>query len=457
MATPRRRRPRPALAALALGAGCLTAGIGIGVSLSSWAGPAVQPAPASYSRYQKLDVFARALAIVEQFYVRPVDDGALIHAALEGMVSQLDPHTAFLPPREAKLLREDIEGAFGGIGMVVILGREPDGDRYLDVRDVIPSGPADRAGVRQGHRVVRIAGRPIAEFSDLEEAIVLIRGKPGTTIKLTVEDPERGILRTLTLTRAIIDPPAVEVVELGEGLGVLRLRDFPEHAAQEMRDGLKQLRQQAGDTGLRGVVIDLRDNGGGLLDEAVGIVDLFVDEGSIVRTRGRNGRVLDEARAHRPGTERELPLTVLINKGSASASEIVAGALQDHGRAVIVGERSYGKGSVQAPFELDDGSLLKITTALYYTPDDRLIQASGITPDIFVGAMPTGQDALPTLDSRPELPPERANPRHLEPEDFGRDSPPRIDESVAVRAAGNDLQLRTAVQHLRAMARVVAP
>jgi len=450
---------RPRLGTLALALGCLSAGITIGVAASSQARPArILKAPAEYSRYQKLDVFARALAIVEQYYVRPVDDGRLIHAAVAGMVSELDPHTAFLPPREAKLLREDIEGSFGGIGMVVVLGREPDGDRYLDVRDVIPDGPAERAGVAVGQRVVRIAGQPIADFADLEQAIVKIRGKPGTTISLTLEDPERGILRTYELTRAIIDPPAVELRYLGEGLGVLRLRDFPEDATREMSDGLKELRTEAGKLGLRGVVIDLRDNGGGLLNEAIGIVDLFVDEGSIVRTRGRRGVVLDEARAHRPGTERTVPLVVLINKGSASASEIVGGALQDHRRAVIVGERSYGKGSVQTPFELEDGSLLKITTALYYTPNDRLIQASGITPDLFVGAVAAevAAEAVPTLDSRPELPAERENPGHLKPEDFGRESPPRIDESVAVRAAGDDLQLRTAVQHLRVLARLAA-
>ncbi len=447
---------RPWLATFVLAASSLAAGVAIGVSLPSGAAPSeVAAAPVGYSRYQKLDVFARALAIVEQYYVRPVDDGALIHAALEGMVSRLDPHTSFLPPREAKLLREDIQGAFGGIGMVVILGREPDGDRYLDVRDVIPGGPAEAAGVVVGQRVVRIAGQPIADFSDLEQAIVTIRGKPGTPISLTVEDPERGILRTLKLTRAIIDPPAVELRYLAEGFGVLRLRDFPEDATAEMADGLDSLRKQAGDLGLRGVVVDLRDNGGGLLDEAIGIVDLFVAEGFIVRTRGRRGQVLDEARAHRVGTQAEVPLVVLINKGSASASEIVAGALQDHRRAVIVGERSYGKGSVQAPFELDDGSLLKITTALYYTPADRLIQASGITPDIYVGESPAGPEAIPNLDSRPELPAERETPGHLEPEDFGRDSPPRIDESAAVRMAGDDLQLRTAVQHLRVLAKLV--
>jgi carboxyl-terminal processing protease len=448
-------RPRLAPMVLAIGLS-LAAGVGIGASLPSWAAPAVGPAPAAYSRYQKLDVFARALAIVEQYYVRPVDDEQLIHSALVGMMSELDPHTAFLPPREAELLREDIEGSFGGVGMVVVIGREDDGRRYLDVRDVIPGSPAAQAGVKMGDRVVRIAGQSIADFSDLEQAIVKIRGKPGTAIAITIEDPERGVLRALELTRALIDPPAVEVVYLGEGLGVLRLRDFPEQAGREMKDGLATLREQAGPAGLRGVVIDLRDNGGGLLDEAVGIVDLFVDEGVIVRTRGRRGLVLDETRAHRAGTERDLPLVVLINKGSASASEIVAGALQDHGRAVIVGERSYGKGSVQAPFELPDGSLLKITTALYYTPADRLIQASGITPDVYVGAvaLEAAASAIPNRDSRPELPSERQTPRHLEPEDFGRENPPRVDESPAVRAAGDDLQLRAAVQHLRVLAKL---
>jgi carboxyl-terminal processing protease len=451
------RRPlRARLPTLALALACLGAGIGLGAALPSWAAPAVARPPATYSRYQKLDVFARSLAIVEQYYVRPVDDQQLIYAALVGMVSELDPHTAFLPPREAELLREDIEGEFGGVGMVVVIGRDEDGDRFLDVRDVIPGGPAEKAGVTVGQRVVRIAGQPIADFSDLEQAIVKIRGKPGTKIAITLEDPERGVLRTVELTRAVIDPPAVEVVPLAEGLAVLRLRDFPEDAAHEMKQALATLREQGGEVGLRGVIIDLRDNGGGLLDEAVGIVDLFVAHGVIVRTRGRQGIVLDEQRARRAGTERDLPLVVLINKGSASASEIVAGALQDHGRAVIVGERSYGKGSVQAPFELQDGSMLKLTTALYYTPADRLIQASGITPDVYVGAAPVeaAAQAIPNRDSRPELPSERQTPRHLEPEDFGRQSPPRVDESPALRAAGDDLQLRVAVQHLRVLAKL---
>ena len=434
----------------------LAVGVGLGAGLSDADAAAEtaapKPAPAGYSRYAKLDMFARALAIVEQYYVRPVDDEALVYAAIRGLVSELDPHTSFLQPREATLLREDMEGAFGGIGMTVVLGRDPDGGRYLDVRDVIPDGPAWDAEIAVGDRIVRIEGEPISKFADLERAISVIRGRPGTKVRLTVLEPDRGTERTVTLTRDVIDPPAVEARYLGEGLGLLRLRDFPQGATEEVRNGMAAMREEAGEGGLRGIVLDLRDNGGGLLDEAIGIVDLWVADGAIVRTRGRQGLILDEARAHRAGTDEDLPIVVLVNKASASASEIVAGALQDHRRALIVGERSYGKGSVQAPFELDDGSLLKLTTALYYTPADRLIQASGIIPDVYVGGAEAG--AVPKLDSRPELDPERAHPRHLRPEDFGRLAPSSADQTPAVRAAGDDVQLRSAVQHLKAWRRV---
>ncbi|MEM6992485.1 MAG: S41 family peptidase [Myxococcota bacterium] len=432
----------------------LAVGAAMGIGLDrAWAAPRPQPAPSHHSRYQKLDVFSRALAIVEQYYVRPIDGEKLMHAALRGLVSELDPHTNFLAPDEARLLREDIEGEFGGVGMVVVLGRDADGKNYLDVRDVIPDAPAWKAGVKVGNRITKIAGKPIAQFSDLQQAIVEIRGASGTKIQVTIEDVEAGTQRTISLVRALIDPPAVEVRYLGEGIGVLRLRDFPDDAAKEIREGVVTLRKEAKAAGLHGAVLDLRDNGGGLLDEAIGIVDHFVAEGPIVRTRGRRGTLVDEARARRAGTEADLPLVVLVNKASASASEIVAGALQDHHRALIIGERTYGKGSVQAPFELDDGSLLKLTTALYYTPADRLIQASGITPDVFVGAtkVEKAEKAIPRDDSRPEVIPERENPRHLEPEDFGRETPSMVDEGAALTAAGDDLQLRAAVQHLQAI------
>jgi carboxyl-terminal processing protease len=292
---------------LLFGAACLAAGVVLGAqlrpALASTATP--PPAPASHSRYAKLDMFARALSIIEQHYVRPVDGEQLVYAAIRGLVSELDPHSNFLVPAEARLLREDIEGVFGGVGMVVVLGRDPDGTRFLDVRDVIPDGPADDAGIVTGNRIVKVDGRSIAQFPDLQRAITTIRGEPGTSIKVTVEDRGRGIVRSVTLVREVIDPPAVEIRVLGEGIASLRLREFSDAAAREVHDAIARLRRElgtgegdkSGKGGLRGLVLDLRDNGGGLLDEAVGIVDLFVDEGVIVRTRGRRGTLLDEARA----------------------------------------------------------------------------------------------------------------------------------------------------------------
>src|SRR5689334_5444546 len=420
---------------------CLSLGAIGGASLNSaFAGPPVKDDPPAvkteteirpevepvgkpsndYSRYRKLDRFARALALIEQYYVRPVDGEALIDAALEGLVANLDPHTVYLPPSDAKLLLEDTEGRFGGVGLVVTMLAEPlskpeseteapteaPTDEPKDVRlvmhidDVIPGGPAARAGLVVGDRILSIEGKPIANFPDLAEAVTIMRGPPGSQVSFTYVH-EQGPPHTVTVTRAIVDPPAVEVRWLGEGLGVLRLRDFQESSARELRDGVKKLREQAKQEGgkLEGVVLDLRDNGGGLLDQAIAVVDIFVADGVILRTRGRQAQLLDEAHATPGGTERDLPLVVLINKASASASEIVAGALQDHHRALIVGERSYGKGSVQAPFELGGGALLKMTTALYYTPDDRLIQAAGIEPDVMVGPLPAElTDSRPTLE-----------------------------------------------------------
>ena len=449
--------------------------------------PAVEPvvpAGPEYSRYRKLDRFARALALIEQYYVRPVDGEALIDAALTGLVSELDPHTNYLAPADAKLLLEDTEGRFGGVGLVVTLRIEPvagatagaDADANTDaatpnpaltdteanpdepvrlvmyIDDVIPGGPAEQAGLVVGDRILAIEGKPISSFDDLGDAVMIMRGEPGTQVNFTCVH-EGQAPRELRVTRALVDPPAVEVRWLGEGLGVLRLRDFQAASAKEMRAGLSELRASAKQAGgeLQGVVLDLRDNGGGLLDQAIEISDMFIADGALVRTRGRQGRLLDEARARGPGTVRDLPLVVLMNKGSASASEIVAGALQDHRRALIIGERSYGKGSVQAPFELGGGALIKLTTALYYTPDDRLIQASGIEPDVLVGPLLTEYS-----DSRPTLQPERADPQHLKPEDFGRAPVPEDDTqtSAARIEAGEDAQLLAAIDHLQAWARV---
>ncbi|MCA9686904.1 MAG: PDZ domain-containing protein, partial [Myxococcales bacterium] len=276
--------------------------------------PLVEPvgeAPADYSRYRKLDRFARALAIIEQYYVRPVDGEQLIDGALAGLVADLDPHTIYLPPQEAKMLLEDTEGRFGGVGLIVTLRTEPvlakddaktagpeqgeteagpdgepdgkDAERevarrlVLHIDDVIPGGPAEAAGLKVGDRILAIEDQPIAQFGDLLEAVTIMRGTPGTQVSFTYVHDEQAE-KTITVTRAVVDPPAVEVRWLGEGLGVLRLRDFQEASSRELRDGIDELKARAKQEGqeLQGLVLDLRDNGGGLLDQAIAIVDIFV-------------------------------------------------------------------------------------------------------------------------------------------------------------------------------------
>jgi len=448
----------PLVLATVLGAG-LGAGIHAAVAAPSGAGQGrskptsevPKSAPLDYSRFRKLDIFARALSTIEQHYVRPVDGERLVQAAISGLVAELDPHSEYLRPKEARLLREDIEGSFGGVGMVVIqkFESEPQPRLVLDVREVIPGGPAARAGVREGDMILSIEDKPISHYVDLRRAIMVMRGDPGTKVTFTVERKGQTP-RTVTVSREVIDSPAVISTYLDDGIGHIRLRDFSETCARELERALETLRSSTVDRKLKGVVLDLRDNGGGLLDQAISVVDLFVADGAIVRTRGRRGRLLDEVSARGGGPWNSVPLAVLVNKASASASEVVAGALQDHRRALIVGERTYGKGSVQAPFDLGDGSILKLTIALYYTPADRLIQATGITPDVLVG-----KKAAVFEDSHPDLEPERAHPRHLEPENFGY-TPTKDDKDIsgAVAAAGDDFQLRVAVEHLETIGRV---
>lgn len=384
------------------------------VSVAVARGPTRPAAPPGHSRYDKLDSFARALALLEREYVLPVDGDALIEAALAGMTARLDPHTAYLPPEEAKMLLEDIDGRFGGVGIVVSLQMPEDGRVVLEISEVLDGGPASAGGVRVGDRIVAIEGRSVAEYVDLFEAVQTMRGPVGSTVRFEVEGAA-GEIREIVLERARIQSDPVKVERRSDGVGLITLRDFQDGAASAVRRALEEL--GAGRRGgVSGVVLDLRDNGGGLLDEAIGIVDIFVSRGVIVRTRGRGGRLVSEVYAAGPRTFRRLPLAVLINKGSASASEIVAAALQDHDRAVIVGERSYGKGSVQSPVRLPNGGLLKLTTALYYSPDDRVIQAMGVSPDVPVDSL----DGV-MLDSRPGLVTEDEVPRHMDPAALDRD------------------------------------
>jgi carboxyl-terminal processing protease len=331
------------------------------------------------SSYQKLAIFARALAHIEQSYVSEVDTDRLMYGAIRGMLGVLDPHSSFMDPEQARILNDDSQGEYAGIGV------EIDGqDGWLTIGSVLAGGPADRAGLKAGDRFLTI-GAESARDMPIDQAQQRMRGEPGTQVHVTVRRAATPDALDLLLTRALIEVQAVQARVLPDRIVYVRLRVFQESTAPELRRALDQaVESTAGHGGVAGVLLDLRDNPGGLLSAAVLVADEFLDDGVIVSTRARGGRLLREQSASSAGTRPNWPLLVLLNGYSASAAEIVAGALHDHKRAVLVGTRTFGKGSVQNVIDLPDGSALKLTTALYYTPSGRSIQAEGIEPDVVV-------------------------------------------------------------------------
>ena len=326
--------------------------------------------------YAQLEKLARVMAMIKRAYVREVSDEELIDGALSGMLAALDPHSAYLDRDAFREMQIDTKGEFGGLGIEITKAQG-------GIRIVAPieDTPAWRAGLKAGDLIIRIDGELASEMS-LTEAVHRMRGKPGTKVRLTVLREGEDKPLEFELTRAVIHIRSVKGDFLAPGYAYLRITQFQEGTSRELAKKIRELRKKAGGT-LHGAVLDLRDNPGGLLDEAVGVADLFLEKGVVVSTKSRIGA----SRVFRatPGDLLEgVPLVVLINQGTASASEIVSGALQDHHRAVLMGEHSFGKGSVQTIAPLPDGSAIKLTTALYYTPSGRSIQAEGIAPDVEV-------------------------------------------------------------------------
>jgi len=329
--------------------------------------------------YSRLEIFARALSHIENSYVGVVDDDALIEGAIRGMLKVLDPHSAYLNIDELRILDSDTQGKFGGVGVEVDVH-----DGWLTVLRVMPEGPAARAGVQPGDRMLTIDGQPARDMT-MEEALRRMRGEPGTQVRVQLRRAQLDAAVDVLLTREIIQVPAVEGRLLADRTIYVRLRMFQEDSVQQLRRVLDEAADRAAKAGgVSGVLLDLRDNPGGLLSAAVLVADEFLSEGVIVSTRGKNGVLLRENRAAAEGTRPAWPMVVLVNGYSASASEIVAGALHDHHRAVLVGTRTFGKGSVQNVIDMPDGSALKLTTALYYTPNGTSIQARGIEPDVVI-------------------------------------------------------------------------
>lgn len=357
--------------------------LGLATAAVCLGGALARGEPRTDSPYHALTTFSKVLAHVRASYVDDVDETRLIEGAIRGMVHTLDPYSAFMTAEEYRVLRADTQGRFGGIGCEVDVR-----DGVLTVMLPLEGTPAARAGLRPGDRILEIDGEPTERMS-LQEAIVRMRGEPGSVVRVVMRRPEEDEPRELLITRAVITVESVEARALEPGIGYVRLRTFQEDTASRLRDELDRLERDAGGA-LRGLVIDLRGNPGGLVDQAVEVSDEFLADGVIVTTRGRGGRLIAEERARARGTRAAYPVVVLVDGQSASASEIVVGALQDHRRAVIVGSRTYGKGSVQNVIELLDGAALKLTVARYHTPSGRCIQGRGIEPDVEVAPPPGG-------------------------------------------------------------------
>ena len=332
----------------------------------------------------QLQNFTNIYSRIKSDYVEQVDDKTLLTNAIRGMLTGLDPHSSYLNPEEYQELRIGTSGEFGGLGIQV--GME---DGFVKVIAPIDDTPAYRAGLESGDLIIRLDDKPVKGLN-LDEAVKLMRGKPGTNIDLTIVRVGMDKPFQVSITRDVIKVKSVKQRLLEPGYGYVRISQFQSKTGSHLLQGINKLVDENKDQ-LRGLIIDLRNNPGGVLHAAAEVSDLFLSKGKIVYTEGRINNSYIEFNAKPGDAIDDMPLVVLINGGSASASEIVAGALQDHKRAIIVGTKSFGKGSVQTIQELPNGGAVKLTTARYYTPSGRSIQAEGITPDIVLDRLKISQ------------------------------------------------------------------
>jgi carboxyl-terminal processing protease len=327
--------------------------------------------------YQELETFANVLAMVQKNYVEPVPTKQLINGAITGMLASLDPHSAYLTPDLYKDLQVETRGSFGGLGIEITVKNS-----MLTVVSPIEDTPAYKAGIKANDQIIKI-NNDFTKDMTLTDAVKRMRGPKGSKISLTLHREGIPKLFTITLERDVIKIKSVKAKKLENNYAYIRVATFQEHTDEDVERALEKFEKE--DHGkIKGVVLDLRDDPGGLLNQAVRVADDFLDGGLIVYTEGRLENQRQKYFAHKKTSFSDFPMVVLVNAGSASASEIVAGALQDHKRAVVLGTQTFGKGSVQTILPLDDKSALRLTTARYFTPNGRSIQAVGITPDLEV-------------------------------------------------------------------------
>jgi carboxyl-terminal processing protease len=330
--------------------------------------------------YRNIEIFTEVLRQIEKSYVEPQDAHELIYGAIKGMVQNLDPHSSFMTKEEHQELMLETKGSFSGIGVEITVK-----DDILTVVSPIEGTPAYKAGMKAGDKIIRIEDTKTKDMS-LLEAVKRIRGPKGTKVNLTIMRPGEDKPLEFSITRGVIPLISVRQYFLTPDICYLRISNFQSKTSEDLSSALQELEREHD---IKGLVLDLRNNPGGLLSQAIEVSDLFLDSGLIVSTKGRVSSQDITASAHKNKISRTYPIIVLVNGGTASAAEIVAGALQDNKRALVLGTRSFGKGSVQTILPLSDGSGLRLTTARYYTPSGKSIQLKGITPDIELSFVPS--------------------------------------------------------------------
>ena len=403
-----------------------------------WVAHAGQAENAVQLPIEDLKIFAEIFGKIKSDYVEDIDDSQLLNNAIKGMLDGLDPHTVYLDPDSFREMNIDTHGEFGGLGLEVTME-----NGVIRIVAPIDDTPAHKAGLKSGDLIISMDGVQVKGLS-LGESVSLMRGKPGSEIVLTIVRKDRPEPFEVTLKRAIIQLESVRAELLETGFGYVRVIQFQTGTATSLRQQLARLAREAG-TALKGLVLDLRDNPGGVLDGAIQVSDTFLRDGLIVSTRGRAEDSEVTFSASPKDYLNDAPLVVLVNGGSASASEIVAGALQDHGRALILGTTTFGKGSVQTILPMLNGAALKLTTARYYTPNDRSIQATGITPDVVSQPAESSQ----TLDRDASRLRESDLAGHLENE-LEKDQNATVDTKTDPLLF-SDLQVREALNILKGM------
>jgi carboxyl-terminal processing protease len=390
--------------------------------------------------YRDIKTFNEVFDMVKKNYVDEVDPQVLIQGAINGMIKSLDPHSAFMTADMYKELEVETQGRFGGIGIEITLLKD-----VLTVVSPIEDTPAYNAGVKSVYQIIKIDGKSTKDIT-IMEAVKKMRGPKGTKVTITIIRDNMAKPRDIVLTRAVIQIKSVKAKNMEDNIGYVRIASFHERTADDLRKALNDLSSK--EQPLKGLVLDLRNDPGGLLIQAIEVSDMFLKSGGIVSTRGRTKNMESKVTAKDNGDEISCPIVVLVNEGTASAAEIVAGALQDNGRALIVGTQTFGKASVQTVIPLEDGSALKLTTARYYTPKGRSIQAEGIKPDIVVKYMKRSEDADNGKDERIT---EKDLKGHIKPakEDGTKLDEPQVKDVKNSSDLNQDNQLKTAIDILK--------